>query len=81
MSTLTTDLRAPTAARSRSERLADGVIAGYLHSLFQASTRPVAATPARRISISARRLSGLQQQRTRGQRRGCQAAVASAEAL
>jgi hypothetical protein len=40
MSTITTDLRA-TATRTTALRAADGVIAGYIHSLAREAATPV----------------------------------------
>jgi hypothetical protein len=40
MSTITTEFRAPAVARASAQRAADGVIAGYIHSLAQAATKP-----------------------------------------
>jgi hypothetical protein len=40
MSTITTDFRAPAATRSTALRAADGVIAGYIHSLAKAAAAP-----------------------------------------
>jgi hypothetical protein len=42
MSTITTDFRAPAVARSTAQRAADGLIAGYIHSLAQAAAKPIA---------------------------------------
>lgn len=42
MSTITTDLRAPATTRPAAQRAADGVIAGYIHSLAQAAAKPAA---------------------------------------
>ena len=42
MSTVTTNFRAPAAARPTALRAADGVIAGYIRSLVQAASKPAA---------------------------------------
>ena len=42
MSTTTTDLRAPAVNRPATLRAADGVIAGYIHSLAQPATQSTA---------------------------------------
>jgi hypothetical protein len=51
MSTTTTDLRAPAVSRPAALRAADGVVAGYIHSLSQAAAKPAAsATPMPALS-------------------------------
>lgn len=51
MSTITTEFRAPAVARPTALRAADGVIAGYIHSLAQATAKPLAeATPRPRLA-------------------------------
>jgi hypothetical protein len=47
MSTISTDFRAPAVARSTALRAADGVIAGYIHSLAQTAAQPAARGAAR----------------------------------
>ena len=47
MSTITTDFRAPAVARSTAQRAADGLIAGYIHSLALAAARPAAEAGSR----------------------------------
>lgn len=43
MSTITTEFRAPAVARPAAQRAADGVIAGYIHSLAHtAAAKPAA---------------------------------------
>lgn len=37
MSSITTKLRTPAVARPRALRVADGVIAGYIHALARAA--------------------------------------------
>jgi hypothetical protein len=51
MSTITTDLRAPAVSRPAALRAADGVVAGYIHSLAKAAAEPAAAaTPMPALS-------------------------------
>jgi hypothetical protein len=40
MSTITTNLRAKTSARTTALRAADGVIAGYVHTLAREAAKP-----------------------------------------
>jgi hypothetical protein len=42
MSTITTDFRAPAVARPTALRAAEGVIAGYIHSLAKTAATPTA---------------------------------------
>jgi hypothetical protein len=46
MSTTTTDLRATPIARPSALRAADGVIAGYVHSLAREAVMPAPKEPA-----------------------------------
>jgi hypothetical protein len=46
MSTITTNLRATATDRPSSLRAADGVIAGYIHSLAREAARPTPQEPA-----------------------------------
>jgi CxxC motif-containing protein (DUF1111 family) len=46
MSTITTDLRATAAARPTALRAADGVIAGYIHTLAREAAKPATEEPA-----------------------------------
>lgn len=43
----TTDFRASSAARPTADRLADGVVAGYIRKLATTNTRPQASRPIR----------------------------------
>lgn len=43
----TTDFRASSAARPTADRLADGVVAGYIRRLATTSTRPQTNRPIR----------------------------------
>jgi hypothetical protein len=49
MPSVTTDLRAPGAARPIALRAADGVIAGYIHSLAHAATRSPADSTKQKL--------------------------------
>ncbi|MDE3134346.1 MAG: hypothetical protein KGL15_09790, partial [Acidobacteriota bacterium] len=55
MSSITTDLRAPAVARPRALRVADGVIAGYIHSLARAAADPAAGAGRPKLSRLAAR--------------------------
>jgi hypothetical protein len=51
VSTITNEFRAPTVARAAAMRAADGVIAGYIHSLAHTPPRTVAgAAPQPRLA-------------------------------
>jgi hypothetical protein len=78
MSTITTDLRAPAFARSSALRAADGVIAGYIHSLVKAAAAPATRDRAKpglgrlathSYECGANRASGLTTRRRAGLRR------------
>lgn len=55
MSSITTDLRAPAVARPKALRVADGVIAGYIHSLARAAANPAAGPGKPKLSRLAAR--------------------------
>jgi hypothetical protein len=78
MSTVTTDFRAPAVVRSTALRAADGVIAGYIHSLAKAAVAPVTRGTAKpglgrlathSYECGASRASGLTTRRRPGLRR------------
>lgn len=54
MSSITTDLRAPAVARPRALRVADGVIAGYIHSLARAASPSAGAGKPKLSRLAAR---------------------------
>lgn len=77
MSTITTNLHFSPIARTPASRAADGVIAGYIHSLAQAASMPAAsgvtATKLRQLAetygCGASRTSGLAARRRPALRR------------
>jgi hypothetical protein len=54
MSSITTDLRPAAVARPTALRVADGVIAGYIHSLARAAANSTAAPGRPKLSRLAR---------------------------
>ena len=78
MSTITTNLRATAFARPSALRAADGVIAGYIHSLAREAETPASLETDEPLlerlvkhanDCGARRGSGIARRRRRTQRR------------
>lgn len=55
MSSITTDVRPPAVARPSALRAADGVIAGYIHSIARAAANSTAAPSKPKLSRLAAR--------------------------